>query len=133
MNKFGIFATMFLAAFAPIAVGCAQLHATNEPSQAVTFVEAGEPVDGMFFSTEFVEVHYEYDIDAPEGESSKVGAVVYDCPDANLYGAEILIDWSDYIELHYHLGRGEEVCGHLQRMYELSDGTPVFYLNCDMN
>lgn len=131
MTKFGIFASVFMAAFAPIAVGCAHLQAQNDTPRVVP-IEAGEPIDGMFFSTEFVSEHYECDIDMPGSGIMSIGCVRYDCPDANLYGAEVLLTWDSYVEVHNSLTQGAEECGHLQELYTLGDGTPVFTLNYDM-
>lgn len=132
MNKFGIFASTMMFAIAPIAVGCAQVHlkAQSPSTESCIKIDEGEAVDGMFFSTENVVMHYECDIDTPEG-GALIGGMVYDSADANLENVEILVCWETYGEIETYITDGIEVCGHLQQVYSLTDGTPVFKLNYD--
>lgn len=124
MSKFGIFATMFMAAFAPIAVGCAHMHAFDQAETET--IENGDPVDGMLFSTEFVHEYYEYDVDLPDYCFSEIGGVVYNCPDANLFNVGVLLHWEAYVEAGHFMETGQERYGHLRQIYTMPDGTPLF-------
>lgn len=85
--------------------------------------------DGMFFSTEFVDSYYEYDIDSPDYGFTSIGGVIYDSPDAGLDNVEIFIHWESYVEMDHFIKTNKDSYGHLEQIYTLSDGTPVFLIN----
>lgn len=130
MRKFGIFASMFMAAFTPFALGCAIAHGDQTEPTTLSVVEcenvteSGVPVAGMYFNTSNVMYHYEYDLDGGE----MIGAVCYDDIDANLCNQEVLLEWDSYNLMAETLANGGAVEGTLEVAFALSDGTEVYQI-----
>ncbi len=74
------------------------------------YAESGGPVDGMYFSTEYVVECYEYD---------DAYAIVYDDPDANIVECEILVSAITYAQIMRAQANDMSMRGNL---YLLSDG-----------
>lgn len=116
---------------APIICGCAEMHVKAQETRDYSAipVENNEPVDGMFFSVENVTEYCEYTVEDPGYGFNAIGGCVYDCPDANLDNAEILVSWKSYVEMDDFIRNGQDMYGYIQHLYTLEDGTPVYAIN----
>lgn len=83
------------------------------PESKEIYLEENEPVSGMFFSVEYVTEEYEYD---------NMYCLRYDDADANMFDAEIVVDFETYQSVIESINFGRKMVGSLVLNEELSFG-----------
>lgn len=84
-----------------------------KPESKEIYLEENEPVSGMFFSVEYVTEEYEYD---------NMYCLRYDDADANMFDAEIVVDFETYQSVIESINSGRKMVGNLVLNEELSFG-----------
>lgn len=84
-----------------------------KPESKEIYLEENEPVSGMFFSVEYVTEEYEYD---------NMYCLRYDDADANMFDAEIVVDFETYQSVIESINSGRKMVGSLVLNEELSFG-----------
>lgn len=94
----------YVACIAPALISADEINTQVTNNETEEYTDQNVPVDGMFFSSEYVVESYEYD---------DANCILYDDCDANLSDCEIKLDAVSYNIITESVENGQKLCGIL--------------------